>query len=153
MSHAKNVVTPSLYYAGVSATLGDSGDVDLFACCKDVSGDGIANVKSGDILETELLQVALGCESVLLEVTNLCLSELSFCDISEAELNSVVAVLTLCSLLLNDGAGTCLDDSYGNGVSVFVENLCHSDFLTDNAFDHFEIFLLFQLLVDSFEPT
>ena len=40
------------------------------------------------------------------------------------------------------------DDSYGNNVSILIEYLRHSDFLTDNAFDHFEIFLLFQLLVD-----
>ena len=47
----------------------------------------------------------------------------------------------LCILLLHDGAGTSLDDGDGDDLAILVEQLGHTDFLADNAFNHF-LFLL-----------
>ena len=46
-----------------------------------------------------------------------------------------------CLLLLHDGAGTSLDDGHGNDLAALIEQLSHTDFLADNAFNHF-LFLL-----------
>ena len=56
------------------------------------------------------------------------------------QLDSLVTI-ALDGLLLHHGAGTSLDDSYGNNLAVLIEQLGHTDFLADNAFNHF-LFLL-----------
>ena len=50
---------PSLDNARESATLGNSGYVDLFTCREGIGGDGIAYIKTGAIIKAELLEVSL----------------------------------------------------------------------------------------------
>lgn len=40
-------------------TLCDSGNVDLFTCFENIGGDGIARIESGNIIETEFLEMLL----------------------------------------------------------------------------------------------
>ena len=56
-------------------------------------------------------------------------------EVAEAQLNRCVAVIFNC-LLGGDHTGACLDNSYGNNSSLFIENLCHADFLADDCFLH-----------------
>ena len=74
--------------------------------------------------------------SGLLEVTEISLREVLFLSAAEAELYCIVAVV-VDRLLLDDDAGTSLDNSYRNDVSDLVKDLGHTDFLSDNAFFHF----------------
>ena len=39
-------------------------------------------------------------------------------------------------LLLHDGAGAGLDDGNRDHIALFVKDLCHADFLTDDCFLH-----------------
>ena len=61
-------------------------------------------------------------------------------NLAEAQLNSLIAI-ALDSLLLHDGAGACLDDGDGDNLAALIEQLGHTDFLADNAFNNF-LFLL-----------
>ena len=62
--------------------------------------------------------------------------DMLFLDVGKAELQSIVSVI-FDSLLLCDNARTCLNDRHGNNISLFVENLSHTDFLSDNTLFHF----------------
>ena len=53
-----------------------------------------------------------------------------YLNIAEAELNCLVAVV-LDGLLHNDVAGTCFNYRYGNDISLFIEDLSHTDLLAD----------------------
>ena len=55
--------------------------------------------------------------------------------IAETELNSLITVI-FGGLLLNYRAGSRFNKSYGDHVSVFGEDLSHSQFLSDDAFFH-----------------
>ena len=87
MCHSENMCVPSLDNARESATLGNSGYVDLFTCRKNVSGDGIAYIKTGAIIKAELLEVSLVGYAGSLKMTKLRLRELSLGYILESELN------------------------------------------------------------------
>ena len=95
----------------------------------------------------EMRNVPVNCTAVIGQVSNICLLYTSSClvdllggNLAEAQLNSLVAI-ALDGLLLHDSAGTSLDDGDGNDLAVRVEQLGHTDFLADNAFNHF-LFLL-----------
>ena len=137
---AQTVLTVALDNALVALALGDACDVNLIASGEDVSLQDIAHVQAGDILQTELAQGLLGGDIGLLEVASGCLVDLLGGNLAEAQLNSLIAV-ALDGLLLHDGAGTRLDDGHGNDLAVLVEQLSHTDFFADNAFNHF-LFLL-----------
>ncbi len=78
----------------------------------------------------------LESNSCLFEVTLLRLVQMLLLNVVEAELNCIVTV-GLNGLLLCDYARTCLNYRNRNNVSDFVEDLCHADLLSDNAFVHF----------------
>ena len=136
----QTVLTVALDNALVALALGNAHNVHLVALCEDISLQHVANVHCGNIFQTELAQGLLGGNVCLLEVTCSCLVDLLGGNLAEAQLNSLVAI-ALDGLLLHDGAGTSLDDGDGNDLAVRVEQLGHTDFLADNAFNHF-LFLL-----------
>ena len=76
-------------------------------------------------------------------MTDLCLRHVLFLDFSERELNCVVAVI-LDRLLLCHRAGAGFNNGHRYNASVFKEDLGHTELLANNAFFHF----LLQLLVD-----
>ena len=140
MALTQTVLTITLDNALIALALGNADHVDLVAGCEDISLQHVANVHCGNIFQTELAQGLLGGNVCLLEVTCCCLVDLLGGNLAEAQLNSLIAI-ALDSLLLHDGAGACLDDSYGNNLAALIEQLGHTDFLADNAFNHF-LFLL-----------
>ena len=136
----QTVLAKALDNALVALALGNACNVDLVASCEDISLQHVANVQCRNIFQTELAQGLLGGNVCLLEVACSCLVDLLGGNLAEAQLNSLVAI-ALDGLLLHDGAGTSLDDGDGNDLAVRVEQLSHTDFLADNAFNHF-LFLL-----------
>ena len=110
-------------------------NVDNVALSENVSLQNIANVYCADVVQTELLKCLLERYVVLLEVTLFRLVEVLGSNISEAELNCLVAVV-LSSLLLNYYAGTRFDNCYGNDLACLVEDLCHADLLADDCLCH-----------------
>ena len=136
----QTVLTITLDNALIALALGNANHVDLVAGCEDISLQHVANVHSGNIFQTELAQGLLGGNVCLLEVTCCCLVDLLGGNLAEAQLNSLITI-ALDGLLLHDGAGTSLDDGHGDDLAVLIEQLGHTDFLADNAFNHF-LFLL-----------
>ena len=134
--HSELVQIPTLDCAGVTATLGDARDVDLVACGEGIGGDHVTNVECGAILQTELLQILLQSNACLLEMTLLGLGQMLFLNILEAELNGVIAVFFR-SLLLCNNTGAGCDYRDRDHVSGLVEDLRHTDLLTDNTLFHF----------------
>ena len=80
-------------------------NVDNVALSENVSLQNIANVYRADVVQTELLKCLLERYVVLLEVALFRLVDVLGSNISEAELNCLVAVV-LSSFLLNYYAGT-----------------------------------------------
>ena len=117
MALTQTVLTKALDNALVALALGNAHNVDLVACCEDISLQHVANVHCGNIFQTELAQGLLGGNVCLLEVTCSCLVDLLGGNLAEAQLNSLIAI-ALDSLLLHDGAGACLDDGDGDDLAV-----------------------------------
>ena len=135
VSLAEHVLIPSLDGTGVSVTLRNAGNVDLFACRKDVGGDGIAYFITGAIVKSEFLEVSLGRCADGLEVSGLGLVKFGLGNVFVAELDCVVAVV-IGGLDLRYCAGTCFNHSDRYEVSFFVENLSHTDLAADDSFFH-----------------
>ena len=106
-----------------------------------ISLDDVADVHLSSLLQAELLQMALGVDAGLLEVTCLGLGQLVLLDILEAQLHGGVAV-GLDGLLLGDHAGACFHDGNRDDLAGLIEDLGHAHFLADDCFLHFG-FLLF----------
>ena len=84
---------PSLDYACCSLTLACADYVNLFACCKDVCLDDVANVEVAVIFKSEFLKNLLGSNVCLVEVTLLRLVCSCYFLVLEAKLNSCIAVV------------------------------------------------------------
>ena len=113
----------------------------MIANSENVGLEDIAHVEARLIVKSELSEGLLGGCARLVEVTLHGLVDSLNFDVAEAELNSFVAVV-FNSLLHNDRAGACLDDCYGNNVSVCIEDLSHADLLSDECFLHSSFLLL-----------
>ena len=84
--------------------------------------------------ELELkMQVLLGGHASLVQVAHFGLGQLPLGNVLIAQLNSLIAFL-IGSFLLDDGAGTRLDDGDGDDLAVFVEDLRHANLLADDCF-------------------
>ena len=133
--HSQLSEVPSLDSAGVTVALGHTCYVDLLANGEGFDRYDITYVVAGAIFKAELLEMSLGGKSVLCEMSDLSLGCVLVFAILKAELYGIVAVL-FSGLLLRYYAGTSLDYRYRNDVSDLVENLSHTDLLTDNALFH-----------------
>ena len=140
---------PSLDSASISVALSDTCDVDLLASGEGIDGYHCTRLKCGAIIESELLQMTLGSNSRLFEVTKLSLVYILLGHVLECKLNRIVAV-TLDGLLLCYHARACFNQGYGNHIAFFVEDLSHTQLLTDNAFFHFFLLIGYWLTVLNF---
>ena len=113
--------------------LGGAGHVYEVTLLEGVGLDDVAGVELSGVLQVELAQVLLGGHASLVQVAHFGLGELPLGNVLIAQLNGVVAVL-FGSLLLNDHAGTRLDNGDGDHLAVFVEDLRHANFLADDCF-------------------
>ena len=126
-------------------TLACADNVNLVACCEHIGLEDIAYVNVCNALETELLEYLLGSNIVLCEVTLHSLVDSLCLYVTEADLNSLIAVI-FDRLLLCDYTRTCFNDCYGDYVTLFVEDLRHTDFLSDKTLFHIS-FPPYRLLV------
>ena len=141
VSHLESGEVPSLDGACGALTFACTYNVNVIADSENVSLEDIAHVEARLVVKSELSEGLLGGDARLVEVTLLGLVDSLYLDVAEAELNSLVAVV-LNSLLHNDRAGACLDDCYGNNLSVCIEDLSHADLLSDECFLHSSFLLL-----------
>ena len=133
VAHRSALSAVALDGALIAVALAGAGHVHKVALFEGVSLDDVADVQLGRVLKVELAQVLLGADGCLVQVAHLGLGQLTLGDILVAQLNGRIA-LFLDSLLLNDRAGTRLDDGDGDHLAVFVEDLRHADFLADDCF-------------------
>ena len=133
VAHRSTLSAVALDGALIAVALAGAGHVHKVALFEGVSLDDVADVQLGRVLKVELAQVLLGADGCLVQVAHLGLGQLTLGDILVAQLNGRIA-LFLDSLLLNDRAGTRLDDGDGDHLAVFVEDLRHADFLADDCF-------------------
>ena len=132
---ALDVGVPALDNAGVALTLAGADDVDLVTSGEDISLDDVTDVHLFGLVQAELFQILLGGNASLLEVTLHGLVDLLVGQVLKTQLNRGVTVI-FHSLLLHDGAGAGLDDGNRDHIALFVKDLCHADFLTDDCFLH-----------------
>ena len=134
--HAELVAAPSLDNAGIAAAFGDARDIHSVAGRECVGSNDIADVHGIRVVKSEFFQMLLHGHARFREVTFFRFVELSLNNVLKAELNAGIAVL-LDGLLLRDHTGSGFDDGYRNDVSDLVENLCHTDLLSDDTLFHF----------------
>ena len=120
----------------IAVALAGAGDIHEVAHLEGVGLDDIADVQLGGVVQIELAQVLLGSDLSLLQVAQLRLGELALGHVLIAQLDGLIAFL-LGSLLLNNGAGSRLDDSDGDHMAVFIEDLGHAHFFADDCFHVF----------------
>ena len=124
---------PALDDALIAVTLAGAGHVHKVALFEGVSLDDVADVQFGGVIQVELTQVLLGGHASLVQVAHFGLGQLPLGNVLIAQLNSLIAFL-IGSFLLDDGAGTRLDDGDGDDLAVFVEDLRHANLLADDCF-------------------
>ena len=116
----------------IAVALADAGDIDEIAGLEGVGLHNVADVQLSGVVQVKFAQVLLGRHASLVQVAHLALGQLLLGNILEAQLNRIVAFL-FGSLLLNDRAGTRLNDSDGDHVAVLVKNLGHTHFFADDC--------------------
>ena len=136
MSHSEDVVVPSLDSTGVTAALCSACNVDLIACGEGIGGHYVANVTILCIIKAELLEMSCRLNARLLEVSCHRLGHELFANVAERELNCGISVVLDC-LLLHNGAGAGFNYGNRDHKSVFVEDLGHTQLLSDDSFFHF----------------
>ena len=124
--------TPALDDALITVALADTGDINEVASLEGVSLHNVADVQLGSVVQVEFAQVLLGRHASLVQVAHLALGQLLLSHVLVAQLNRIVAFL-LGSLLLNDRAGSRLNDGDGDHVAVLVKNLGHAHFFADDC--------------------
>ena len=132
VTHGSTACVPTLHDALIAVTLGGAGHVNEVALFESVRLDDVADVQLGGVVQVELAEILLGSHARLVQVTHLGLGQLALGDVLKAQLHSGVAFL-LGSLLLDNGAGTRLNNSNGDDLAVFVEDLRHTDFLANDC--------------------
>ena len=140
------MAVPALDGAGVALTFAYANYVDVVASSEHVGLQDIAHVHGADIRQAELTQGLLGSNVRLSEVALGGLVYALSGNFAEAQLNCLIAV-ALNGLLLHYGAGTSLDDGYGNDLAVLIEQLSHAQLFADDTFLHFS-FPPIRLLAD-----
>ena len=123
---------PALDDALIAVALADTGDINEVASLEGVSLHNVADVQLGSVVQVEFAQVLFGRHASLVQVAHLALGQLLLGHILVAQLNRIVAFL-LGSLLLNDRAGSRLNDGDGDHVAVLVKNLGHAHFFADDC--------------------
>ncbi len=119
--------TVPLHDAGESPALTDPNDIDKFTGFKNLHRDLMAHFDLAHIIRPDLLQ------DIVRPLISLCKMTLQWlvypCSLfgQESELKGLITV-PFSGLFLNDGARPSFDNGYGCGVSIFQENLCHSEF-------------------------
>ena len=124
---------PALDDALIAMTLAGAGHVHKVTLFEGVSLNDVADVQLGGVIQVELTQVLLGGHASLVQVAHFGLGQLPLGNVLIAQLNSLIAFL-IGSFLLDDGAGTRLDDGDGDDLAVFVEDLRHANLLADDCF-------------------
>ena len=124
VGHGAAGEVPALDGALEALALGGADDVDGLDVGEVGDGDHVTGLVLLTVLDANLAQVAHRLDALLGEVTGHGLVDVLGGDVSEADLDGVVAVGRL-RLDLRDGAGASLDDGDGHDVVVLVPDLRH----------------------------
>ena len=116
-------------------TLAGTADIHAVTDCKCISLNNIAYVQSVAVVQTEFLQCLLRCNISLCKVTFFRLVESLRLYIAVTHLYCCISVV-FHGLLLHDGARTSFYNGNRNDFAIFIENLGHTDLLTDNCLLH-----------------
>lgn len=135
VGHGATGEVPALDGALEALALGGADDVDGLDVSEVSDGHDVAGVVLLAVLDADLAQEAHRLDAGLGEVTSHGLVDVLGGDVSEADLDGVVAVGRL-RLDLRDGAGASLDDGDGHDVVVLVPNLRHSELAAKDGADH-----------------
>ena len=127
---------PSLDNALIAMTLGDAGHVNMIACGEQVSLDLSTDFEVSSIVELKFLEMLLGRNACLLEMTEFRLGQLFLSDIAVSQLHGNIAIVFDC-LLLSDDTGTRFNNGNGDHAAGLIEDLGHAHFLADDCFLHF----------------
>ena len=127
VAHGGALCAVALDGALVAVALAGAGHIHKVTLLEGVGLDDVTDVQLGGVFQVKLAQVLLGGHASLVQVTHFGLGQLPLGNILKAQLDRLITFL-LGSLLLNDGAGTRLDNSDGNDLAVFVEDLRHDCF-------------------------
>ena len=131
----QTMAVETLDRSGEAVTLADSAYVDHVAVLECVSLDQVADIEGVHVVEFELAEDFLVADISLVEVPLHGFVCFLYACIAKSKLQCAIAVC-FDSLLLNDRARACLDDCHGNDLTVLIEQLGHTDFLSDNTFLH-----------------
>src|SRR5262245_22309104 len=130
MSRAAAAEMVTLHEAGKTAPLTGSNDVNQFVRIEDVDHHFVAGIRSVFTLKRNFTDKAHRCGVVLFEMARHWLVDaLWFHKLDESELNGIVAVF-LFRLLLNNDAGSGLNNRHRNDGPVILQQLRHADFFT-----------------------
>ncbi|BAF53575.1 hypothetical protein cgR_0606 [Corynebacterium glutamicum R] len=124
----------ALHSAGVALTLGGTGDVNELDVVEDFNGNVLSNLVTGDIVHTNLGDVAAGGNACFLEVTSQWLVHLAWVDFAVGDLDGVVAI-GLNGANLGNYAWTRFNDGNRNNAVLLVEDLSHAELGAQNALD------------------
>ena len=108
----------------------------MIALCEGVRLDDGADFVACCVVKLEFLDVTVGFDARLPEMTELRLGDELFADGLERHLDRFVTIV-LNGFDLGDGAGTCQNDRHGDHGAIFEEELSHADFLSKNCLFHF----------------
>ena len=122
---------------GEALALAHASDVDLDNVFESRDRDGLADGMLGSILDAHLAQGAHRSDARLVEVALHGLVDFLFLDVTETDLDGLVAV-GLGGLYLRDNAGAGLDDRDGDDVVIFSPDLSHTQLAAENRIDHFQ---------------
>ena len=138
-------------------TFGDCCCIYLISCCEDISFDFLSQCIFFSIFKSEFFYISLSgntcfvkvsffCFCHTISVCNLFFTALVFCDnlfflVNKSDLNCFVTVILNCFNLCYY-TWSSLQYSYRNQDScLFIEDLSHSDFCSQNSFLHYNYLL------------
>src|SRR5699024_11205530 len=124
----------TLHGASVALTLGGTGDINELNVVEDLHGDILSNLVTGDIVHTNLGDVAAGGHASLLEVTRQWLGHLTWVYFAEGDLDRVVAS-GLDGEQLGKHARYSFHDGDRDNTVFLVEDLSHAELGAQNALD------------------
>lgn len=135
VGHGAAGEVPALDGALEALALGGAGDVDGLDVGEISDGDDVAALVLLAVLDANLAEEAHRLDAGLGEVARHRLVHVLGSDVSEADLDGVVAVGRL-RLHLRDGAGAGLDDGDGDDVVVLIPHLRHTELAAKDRADH-----------------
>src|SRR3990172_419069 len=121
----------ALYHTGKSFTLAGANHIDVFADCKDVDCQFIANADS--LLRTELAYKTHGRQITGLQMTQFTSRQFLGMNFTKSQLDRDISITFLLAHLC-DVTWPSFDDRHRIRDALLIEDLCHADLLSNKPF-------------------